>query len=94
MSSAMWIGHCFRKQKDWLLSLAEEIGCGTDPDLVTHSSDGAQMVFIGKRKKCWVVYVNEIKIELWPNRYPHQMIDMTDPRCMERLEKWFHEDSA
>lgn len=81
------------EQAEYLVSLAKEIGCDTDSDLVVVPSEGAQVVFIGRHKKCWVRFVNPAQIELLPNQYPHQTIDMTDPECMERLEKWFHENS-
>ena len=83
-------------QEDYLLSLAEEIGCETDSDLVFIPSSGAQMIFKGRKKTSWVHFVNAAEIEVKPtvqSGHTGMIVNLTDPKCLERMEQWFHEDS-
>lgn len=90
-------------QAEYLLSLAADLGCDTDNDLVitpTPSFGATQVVFRGREKVCWVEYHGQSLIKLKASHNSttgrgistDRMIDLSDPDSFAFLERFFHEN--
>lgn len=78
----------------FLIALAEEVRCKTDPDLMFMGSSNDIMVFMGTARKCWVHYVDSATVRLSFPAWGHtEIINLENPKSLERLEKIFHDNT-